>query len=139
LVCSLAPLLACLLAGLLARWLPSLLACLLAGLLAALLPWHASLRELSREKKSPGKGEKIPRKNRVPQKHLLPATALFFGICSTAGLAPCTATSSIFHLENPLISSMTTFSWQMLGAWWGTKQRSFEHGKKYGKHIHGQS
>ena len=65
--CLLAGSLACLLAG----WLAGLLACslgpffacLLAGrlacLLAALPPWHPSLRELSREKKSPGMGKKI--------------------------------------------------------------------------------
>ena len=64
----LAGLLAGWLACLLARWLPCLLAgwlaCLLAGsllcLLAALLPWHTSLRELSREKKNRGRGKKIP-------------------------------------------------------------------------------
>ena len=72
-------LLACWLAGLLAGllacfagWPPCLLACWLAGwlawfarwlpcLLAALLPWHTSLRELSREKKNPrAGGNKFP-------------------------------------------------------------------------------
>ena len=64
--CLLAGWLACWLAGLLAGWLACLLACclacllarLLACLLAALLPWHTSLRELSRGKKSPGEEEK---------------------------------------------------------------------------------
>ena len=67
LACWLAGWLACLLAGSLL----CLLACLLAGrlacLLAALLPWHTSLRELSREKRSPGRKKNNPRKNGVPQ------------------------------------------------------------------------
>ena len=63
--CSLAGSLACLLAGLLA----CLPACLPACLLAALLPWHTSLRELSREKKSTGRKKKIPRKNGVPHNY----------------------------------------------------------------------
>jgi len=54
LACLLAGWLACLLAGCLA----CLLACSLARSLAALLPWHTSLRELSREKKIPGEEEK---------------------------------------------------------------------------------
>ena len=77
--------LACLLAGWLAGWLACLLAallaclpaclpacllaCLPACLLAALLPWHTSLRELSREKKSTGRKKKNPRKNGVPHNY----------------------------------------------------------------------
>ena len=66
LACWLAGLLACWLAGwlagLLARLLACCLACLLARslacLLAALLPWHTSLRELSREKNPRGRKKK---------------------------------------------------------------------------------